>query len=171
MRLGFSGISLFLIVFFSTAPDLHAQGFPRLRLGVGMSAVMGTGDQAVGIGIDTRLAWVVNADLSIGTSANFVNYILKGRDDAAYFFHPTVTAIVTLNAANVRSPYLIFGLGANITLGGDADSAESGPSINAGMGWTFALQATSLYVEFIPSLIVVESSVEMQLPVRFGVIL
>ena len=136
-----------------------------------MSMVVGTGDETVGIGIDARLAWVVNADLSIGTSANFINYILKGRDDAAYFFHPTVTAIVTLDATDIRSPYLIFGLGANLVLGGNANSAESGPSINAGMGWTFSLQATSLYIELIPSLIVVESAVEMQLPVRFGIIL
>ncbi len=171
MRLGFSRILFFLIVSFSTVPDLHAQIFQRPKLGAGMSLVMGTGEQTVGIGIDARLAWVINPDLSIGTSANFINYILKGRDDAAYFFHPTVTAIVTLNAANVRSPYLIFGLGANLVLGGDANAAESGPSINAGMGWVFSLQATSLYVELIPSLIVVRSAVEMQLPVRFGVIL
>ncbi len=171
MRLGLTGILFILTVFFAVAPDLHAQSFPRPRLGVGLSTVVGTGDQAVGIGVDTRLAWVINSDFSIGTSANFVNYILRGRDEAAYFFHPTVTAIVTLDATDIRSPYLIFGLGANLTLGGDADSAESGPSVNAGMGWVFSLQATSLYIELIPALIVVESSVEMQLPIRFGVIL
>lgn len=171
MRLGFGAILFFSTVSFSTTLDLHAQSLLRPRLGAGMSMVAGTGDQTVGIGLDARLAWVVNPDLSVGTSTSFINYILHGRDDAAYFIHPTLTAIVTLNAANVRSPYLIFGLGANLTLGGDANSAESGPSINAGMGWTFSLQATSLYIELIPSLIVVRSAVEMQLPARFGVIL
>ncbi|MCY4204345.1 MAG: hypothetical protein OXE92_01315 [Bacteroidetes bacterium] len=172
MRLSSGKTLIFSIIFLSVIPNLYvqAQSFTP-RLGFGLSIVGGTTDQAVGIGIDTRLAWIVNQDLSISTSANFINYIFKGRDEAAYFFHPQISAIVTLNAANVQSPYLIMGLGGNIPLGGTAESHDSGPSLHAGTGWVFSLQATSLYLEITPALIIVRSSVEVQLPLRFGVIL
>ena len=170
MRLSSGKTLIFLIVLFLTVPDLYAQSL-RPRLGFGLSFVAGTTDQTMGIGIDTRLAWVVNQDLSIGASGNFINYIFKGREGAAYFFHPNVTAIVTLNSANLRSPYLILGLGGNIPLGGKAKSHDSGPSLHAGTGWAFSLQSTSLYLEITPALIIVRSSVEVQLPVRFGVIM
>jgi len=161
-------ILLFLLV--SVITDVEAQSL-RPRLGFGLSVVGGTTDQAVGVGIDLRAAWVINQDLSVGVSGNFVNHILDGRDEAAYFFHPNVAAIITLNSANARSPYLILGLGGNLPLGGAADSDESGPSIHAGLGWAFALQSTSLYLEIVPAMTVVQSSVEFQLPARFGVIL
>ena len=162
MRLSSCKIFVFLIVLFAVSSDLRAQSF-RPKIGFGLSLVGGTTDQAVGTGLDLRLAWVVNQDLSIGTSANFVNYILEGRDNAAYFFHPNVTAIVTLDATNLRSPYLILGLGGNLPLGGDADSDEAGPSIHGGLGWAFSLQSTSLYLEITPAMIVVRSSVEFQI--------
>jgi len=170
MRLSSCKILIFLIVLFAVSSDLQAQSL-RPKVGFGLSVVGGTTDQAVGMGVDLRLAWQVNQDLSIGTSANFVNYILEGRDNAAYFLHPNVTAIVTLDAVNLRSPYLILGLGGNLPLGGDAESNESGPSLHAGLGWAFSLQSTSLYLEITPAMIVVRSSVEFQLPIRFGIIL
>ncbi len=170
MQLSSGKTFIFLIVSFLSASSLHAQSLvPKVGFGVGF--VAGTTDQTMGLGIDTRLAWVVNDDLSIGASGNFINYIFKGREKAAYFFHPNVTAIVTLNSLNVRSPYLTLGLGGNIPIGGEAKGHDSGPSFHVGTGWAFSLQATSLYLEITPALIVVRSSVEVQLPVRFGVIL
>ena len=170
MRLGSGKIFIVLVTLFLISSDLSAQSL-RPRLGFGLSLVPGTTEQTVGVGLNTRFAWVVNRDLSIGASANFINYILKGREQAAYFFHPNISAIITLNAENARSPYLIFGLGGNIPLGGDAQSNDSGPSLHAGTGWVFSLQATSLYMEVTPIMVIVRSGVEVQLPVRFGIIL
>jgi len=170
MRLSSGKILILLITLFLTVPDLYAQSF-RPKFGFGLSVIGGTTEQMIGIGIDARLAWVVNQDLSIATSTNFINYILEGRENAAYYFHPQISAIVTLNAAVPSSPYLIMGLGGNIPLGGEAEPGDSGPSLHAGTGWAFSLQATSLYMEITPSLIIVRSSVEVHLPVRFGVIL
>lgn len=171
MRLGFGSLLATLIFpFFLTISDVHAQG-PQMRLGFGLSSVAGTGDQFVGVGVDSRLTWILNQDLSIGANANFINYILKGRDDAAYFFHPSVSTIVTLNSTSTTSPYVIVGLGMNIPLAGDADSFESGPSLHAGLGWVFSLQASSLYLELNPSLIVARSAVGLQIPARVGIIL
>ncbi len=161
---------ILLVTLFVVITDTEAQAL-RPRLGFGLSVVAGTTDQAIGVGIDLRTAWVINQDLSIGVSANFVNHILDGREGAAYFFHPNAAAIITLNSANARSPYLILGLGGNLPLGGTADTDESGPSIHAGLGWAFALQSTSLYLEVTPIMTVVQSAVEFQLPARFGVIL
>ncbi len=170
MRLSSGRILVLLLISLISIPDLSAQSL-RPRLGFGLSLVPGTTDQTLGIGINTRFAWVVNADVSFAASINFNNYILKGREEAAYFVHPTASAIITLDASNLRSPYLIFGIGGNIPLGGEASSNDSGPSLHAGTGWVFSLQATSLYLEIIPALIIAQSAVEVQLPVRFGVIL
>ncbi len=170
MRLS-SGKPLVLLLFLLICvPNLYGQSI-QPRLGFGLSLVPGTTDETLGIGIDTRFAWVINADLSFATSINFNNYILQGREEAAYFLHPTASAIITLDASNLRSPYLIFGIGGNIPLGGEAMSNDSGPSLHAGTGWVFSLQATSLYLEVTPALIIAQSAVEVQLPLRFGVIL
>lgn len=170
MHLSSVRIYILLFLLLSVVSDLEAQSL-QPRLGFGLSIVGGTTEKAVGLGVDVRGAWVINQDLSVGVSANFVNHVLDGREGAAYFFHPNAAAIITLNSADARSPYLILGLGGNIPLGGTANSDESGPSIHAGLGWAFALQSTSLYLEITPIMTVVQSAVEFQLPVRFGVIL
>lgn len=170
MRLSSVRTAVFLAVLIFTVIDVHAQGL-RPRVGFGLGLVSGTTEQAIGISLDTRLSLVTNQDLSFAASANFVNYILKGREAASYFFHPSFSAIVTLNAANLQSPYLMFGLGGNLPLAGNAESIDSGPSLHGGLGWVFSLQSTSLYMEVIPRLIIVRSGVVMQLPARFGVML
>ena len=170
MHLSSYRILLCSVILFLSASDIHAQGL-RPRVGFGLGLVSGTTEQAIGISLDSRLSVVINQDLSIAASANLVNYILKGREEASYFFHPGLSAIVTLNSVNLQSPYLMFGLGGNLPAGGNAESVDSGPSLHGGLGWVFSLQATSLYIEVIPRLVIVRSGVEMQLPARFVVML
>ena len=96
------------------------------------------------LALNTRIAFPLNADLSISAGASFVNYVFQGRDGAAYFISPSISLIVTMNTEAPRSPYLVAGLGAYLPLAGDTEKDESGPIVEAGIGWVFGLQATSV---------------------------
>jgi hypothetical protein len=170
MRLGSARILVCLTIMLLIVPVSYSQ-IPRPRVGLGMSAVGSTGENPFGLGLDTRLAFPINPDLSISAGTSFVNYVFQGRDGAAYFINPSVSLIVTMNAAAPRSPYLIAGLGAYLPLAGDTSKNESGPIVEVGIGWVFSLQVTSVFLEITPALVVARSEVGMQIPARVGVIL
>ena len=141
------------------------------RIGFGLSGVASTQDPPVGLGLDTRFAWPINADFSVAGGAGIVGFIFRGRESASYFFKPSLSAIVTLNSENPTSPYIIAGLGGYIPVGSPEYSNEAGPSVHAGLGWSFLLQATAIYLEVSPMLVVARTTANVMLPVRFGVIL
>ena len=170
MRLDSARILVCLTILLLIVPVSYSQ-IPRPRVGLGMGAVGSTGANPFGLGLDTRLAFPINPDLSISVGTSFVNYVFQGRDGAAYFISPSISLIVTMNAAAVRSPYLVAGLGAYLPLAGDTSEDEAGPIVEVGIGWVFALQATSVFLEITPVLVVARSAVDMQLPVRVGIIL
>lgn len=170
MRLGSIRILVCLTVLLLIVPASYSQ-LVRPRVGVGMGVVGSTGANPFGLGLDTRLAFPINADLSISAGASFVNYVFQGRDGAAYFISPSISLIVTMNTEAPRSPYLVAGLGAYLPLAGDTEKNESGPIVEAGIGWVFGLQQTSVYLEITPALVVARSAVDMQIPVRVGIIL
>ena len=157
MRLGSIRILICLTVLLLIVPASYSQ-LVRPRVGVGMGVVGSTGANPFGLGLDTRLAFPINADLSISAGASFVNYVFQGRDGAAYFISPSISLIVTMNTAAPRSPYLVAGLGAYLPLAGDTEKDESGPIVEAGIGWVFGLQATSVYLEITPALVVARSA-------------
>ncbi|MDE2835140.1 MAG: hypothetical protein OXM02_11575 [Bacteroidota bacterium] len=141
------------------------------RIGFGLSGVASTQDPPVGLGIDTRFAWPINEDFSVAAGAGMVGFVFRGREGASYFFKPSLSAIVTLQSQNPVSPYFIAGLGGYIPVGSPEFASESGPSIHAGLGWSFLLQTTAIYLEVSPMLVVARTTANVLLPVRFGVIL
>lgn len=152
------------------APAQQAELQPRFGGGfeaglfVGGSEVVRNG---LGIGIRGRVSFPINADLSLAADAGFIGFILGGRDDAAWMFHPQVSAIVTFPALG-PARYLIGGLGWFAPLGSGV--AEGGPAIHGGMGWVVPLRESSLYIEANPSLVIGSARTALALPVRVGVI-
>ena len=154
------------------APDSSTNAQARRpAIGIGFSTLATTGQNPVGLGFDTRLSWSLNVDFSVAAGASLVGYIFDGRDEAAYFLLPQASAIVKLDAFNVRAPYVLAGLGGYLPVSGDDRKDESGPTVHGGIGWMIALEATAVYIEVNPTLVVARKAADFLLPLRFGVIL
>jgi len=148
------------------APDLQ----PRFGAGFEGALSLGGSDvvrNGLGIGIRGRVSFPINADFSLGADAGFIGFILGGRDDAGWVFHPQVSGILTFPALG-QARYLIGGLGWYAPLGTGA--AQGGPTIHGGMGWVVPLRESSLFVEFNPSLVIGRERSALVLPARVGVI-
>lgn len=141
------------------------------RIGIGLHGMASIQDPPAGLGFDTRFSWPINPDFSVAAGAGIVGYVFKGRENASYFFTPSLSAILTMDAANIKSPYFIAGLGGYVPVGSPDFSDQSGPSIHAGLGWSILLQATAVYLEVSPMLVVARTTANVMLPLRFGVIL
>ncbi len=161
-----------LLTLASFAPDSSAYAqILRPAVGIGLSPVGTTGQSPVGLGVDARLSWPINADFSVTAGTSLVGFVFRGRDDAAYFLMPQASGIVKLDATNLRAPYVIAGFGAYFPIGNTDREDESGPVVQVGIGWITTLQATAVYLEISPTLVVAQSAANLLLPVRFGVIL
>ena len=154
------------------APDssIHAQA-RRPAIGIGFGTLATTGKSPVGLSFDTRLSWAINTDFSLAGGASFVGYVFDGRDDAAYFLLPQASAIIKLDATNLRAPYILAGFGGYMPVGGSDRSDESGPTVHGGIGWMVGLQASVVYIEVNPTLIIARDVADIMLPVRLGVVL
>ena len=154
------------------APHSEADAQPlKPRIGFGFNSTLTTGDNLFGVGIHTRVAIPVNADLSIGAGGGLTGFVLSGRDEATYFLEPQIVAIVTINAGNPRSPYVLAGIGGYFPVGSKNTPDEGGPTLHGGLGWAIGLQSTAIYIEVNPALVIAKSSAELLLPVRFGIVL
>lgn len=141
------------------------------RIGFGLNGVAGTQDPAIGMGFDARASWPINQDFSIAGGTGVIGYIFQGRDGSSYFLTPQASAIVTLDATNIKSPYFIAGVGGHFSIGSKDRGEDSGPTVHAGLGWAFMLQQTSIYLEVSPTLVVARSAASVLLPLRVGVVL
>lgn len=149
-------------------PDVaHAQTPPRF--GIGFNSMLSSAD-GFGIGFRGRASAPVNRDVSIGIDLGFTGFVLGGRRNADYVFDPQLSAIVNLPQANDRAGYILFGLGGYVPVGNDTANQQNGPTIHIGLGWVRALQETSLFYEINPALVVGESSVDIAIPLRIGII-
>lgn len=151
----------------SLSPEASAQEL-QPRFGLGFNALLST-DDGFGLGFRGRASAPVNADLSLALDFGFTGFILGGRDDATYVFDPQVAAIVTLPYRRDRMPYLMGGVGAYIPLSSGSRS-DGGPTLHLGIGWVQGLSETTIYYEINPALLIGETSTDLLLPVRIGVI-
>lgn len=161
---------LLTLALFAPDSSTYAQA-RRPAVGIGLSTLATTGQTPVGLGFDTRLSWSINADFSVAAGNSFVGYVFGGRDEAAYFLLPQASAIIRLDAMNASAPYILAGLGGYFPVSGDEREDESGPTVHGGIGWMTALQATAVYIEVNPTLVVARKAADFLLPLRFGVIL
>ena len=141
------------------------------KVGFGLSGVASTQDPPIAMGFDLRVSWPINSDLSVAPGVGVMGFVFEGRANASYFFAPNVSAIVTLTADNPRSPYFIGGLGGYMAVGNSDNNDESGPTVHAGLGWTWLMESTAVYLEVSPMLVIARNSANVLLPVRFGVVL
>jgi len=142
----------------------------RPRFGLGFNTTLTTADGVLGLGLRGRASAPVNADLSFAVDLGVTGFILGGRDDATYVFDPQVSAIVTLNARQQRTPYIIGGIGAYIPFGNDSNDEDGGPTLHGGFGWVQALENTTLFYEINPALVIGETAIDLVLPFRIGII-
>ena len=156
------------------APDSQAQSSSS-RFGFGFTPTLTTDSKRpVGLGLHGRISFPVTTDFSIAAGAGLTGFILQGRDDAGYFVTPQILGIVTLDAQNYRSPYVLFGLGGYFSIFSDTEEEEeiSGPTVVGGMGWAFSLSSqTSVYLEVLPSLVIGSENTYIILPLNIGVVL
>ena len=141
------------------------------RFGFGFHTTLTTGDALIGLGLRGRGSAPVNDNLSFAIDVGLTGFVLKGRDDATYIFEPQVSAIVTIDPSNARSPYILGGLGGYIPFGRERPREDGGPTIHLGVGWVRALSSISLFFELNPELIIARTSVGLALPVRFGIVI
>ena len=145
-----------------------AQAQDRPRFGVGLQLTGSTVDNNVGPGLRFRTSVPINRDLSFGLDAGLTGFILEGRDDAAYAFDPQASLIVTLPGPPQQRLYVLAGAGAYVPFG--ETTAESGPTIHAGVGKVWLLNESSFFFEFDPALFVGARETHVIFPFRIGVI-
>lgn len=130
-----------------------------------------TGDRLMALGFNLRSAFPYNADLSFAIDLGASGFVLSGREGAAYYVNPLGSAIITLYPSNPRSPYVMAGFGGHIPVGNAREAGDGGPTVHAGVGWVVGLQATSLYIEINPALLIAKDYVDLLIPIRLGVVL
>ncbi len=164
MRTGLSLALLALVL----APLLPAQAQQQPKFGVGLQVMGTTVDNNVGPGFRFRTSVPINQDISFGLGAAFTGYIFEGRDDAAYAFDPQASLVITLPGSGTQRFYVLGGGGAYVPFG-DVD-AGGGPTLHLGVGKVWLLNESSFFIEFDPALYVGETTTEVVLPLRIGVI-
>lgn len=169
---GFSRIALLvaLMGIFSSAPA-QAQQELTPRFGLGFNTVISTQD-GLGMGLRFRGSAPVNQDLSFAIDLGATGFVLEGRDEATYLIDPQISAIVTLPYGTERGrlTYFMGGLGAYLPFNGNGASNNAAPTMHMGLGRVQSLTETSFFYEVNPALVVGQSSVDLILPVRVGVI-
>ena len=141
------------------------------RFGIGMGTLLTTGERLMALGFNMRSAFPYNADLSFAIDLGVSGFVLSGREGAAYYVNPMGSAIITLYPSNPRSPYVLAGFGGHVPVGNARETGDGGPTVHAGVGWVVGLQATSLYIEIDPALLIAKDYVDLLLPIRLGIVL
>lgn len=141
------------------------------RFGLGFNTVISTED-GLGLGLRLRGSAPVNRDLSFAVDMGVTGFVLEGRDEATYLVDPQVSAIITLPYGNESGQltYFLGGLGAYLPFDGDGVSDSAAPTIHMGIGRVKQLTETSFFYEINPALAIGESSVDLVLPLRVGII-
>ena len=141
----------------------------RPRFGLGANTTLTTAEGVLGLGLRGRASAPVNANLSFAVDLGLTGFVLGGRDDATYVFDPQVSAIVTLDPRQPRTPYIIGGIGAYVPFGDNSDG-DGGPTLHGGFGWVQTLENTTLFYEVNPALVIGETAIDLVLPFRVGII-
>ncbi|MDX1546516.1 MAG: hypothetical protein R3247_05995 [Rhodothermales bacterium] len=158
-----------LVVFGLLIPLDAAAQAGDTRFGFGFNGLISTREGAgLGLGLRGRVSAPLNNDLSFAADLGLTGFVLRGRDDASYVFDPQVSAIVTLPPSRSRAPYVLGGIGAYVSF--DDEETSGGPTIHGGIGWVQSLSETTLFYEVDPALIIGETSIDLALPFRVGII-
>lgn len=124
--------------------------------------------EGVAIGLRTRVALPINADLSGAASIGLGAHLWEGTDNARWVANPQTSLIVTLPARYGRSiTYVLGGFGAYLPLDNRGGGA---PTLHAGIGTAIPLNDTSFYLELNPSLLIGRQETTGVLAARAGVI-
>jgi len=151
--------------------DTPARFSPRIGFGFTPTLTIDS-EKPVALGLHARMSYPVTADFSIGAGVGLTGFILQGRDDAEYYLTPKALGIVTLDATNIRSPYVLFGLGGYLPIGENTEKGAGGPTLYGGIGWALSLSAqTSVYFEILPALVIGSETTSLILPLNVGVVL
>jgi len=134
------------------------------RVGIGFSVLASTSD-GVGLGVRGRVAVPLNSNLSIAGDFGVTGYVFEGRNEAEYAVDPQLSFIVTLPGFD-RAPYVIAGAGAYVS----TSETEGGPFFHFGVGRAHLIGDTSIFYEIDPAIVIESSEVELNIPVRLGVI-
>ena len=141
------------------------------RVGVGFDALLVPPGQdqlpeGLGLGVRTRVAVPLNADVSAAADMGIAGFVLGGRDQSAYVATPQLSLILTLPGRRTAR-YLLGGFGGVIPL---SDEGSAAPTFHAGIGWARPLSESSLYIEVDPTLVVGDLETTFFVPGRIGVI-
>jgi len=122
----------------------------------------------VAVGLRTRVALPINADLSGAASVGLGAHLWEGSDNARWVANPQTSLIVTLPARRGRSlTYVLGGFGAYLPLDNRGGGA---PTLHAGVGTAIPLNDTSFFVEVNPSLLIGRQETTGVIAARAGII-
>ena len=138
------------------------------RYGTGLQVMGSTAVESVSPGFHFRTTLPITQDLSLGGSLGFAGFVFEGQANATYAFDPEVSLIVTIPNPSRSATYVLGGAGYHLPFGNQPPA--SGPSFHLGIGRIWALQDTTLFLEFTPALYVREQSAAGLFPIRGGVI-
>ena len=144
-----------------------AQG-QSLRYGTGLQVMGSTAVASVSPGFHFRTTLPITQDLSLGGGVGLAGFVFEGQVNASYALDPEISLVVTIPNPSRSATYLLGGGGYHVPFGNDPPA--SGPSFHLGLGRIWALQGTTLFLEFTPALYVRESSAAGLFPLRGGVI-
>lgn len=159
--------TLFLLGILGLLLAAPAQG-QSLRYGTGLQVMGSTAVASVSPGFHFRTTLPITQDLSVGGGLGLAGFVFEGQTNAVYTLDPEVSLIVTIPSPSRSATYLLGGGGYHVPFGNDPPS--SGPSFHLGLGRIWALQDTTIFLEFAPALYVRESSAAGLFPLRGGVI-
>ena len=156
-----------LLSIFALLLSASAQG-QSLRYGTGLQVMGSTAVASVSPGFHFRTTLLITQDLSLGGGLGLAGFVFEGQSNAVYAVDPEVSLIVTIPTPSRSATYLLGGGGYHVPFGNDPPA--SGPSFHLGLGRIWALQETTLFLEFTPALYVRDSSAGGLFPIRAGVI-
>ena len=124
--------------------------------------------EGVAVGLRTRVALPINADLSGAASVGLGAHLWEGSDNARWVANPQTSLIVTLPSRRGRSlTYVLGGFGAYLPLDNRGGGA---PTLHVGVGTAVPLNDTSFFVELNPSLLIGRQETTGVVAARAGII-
>lgn len=145
------------------------------RFGVAFQGMLAVPD-GLGVGARVRAASALNPDISLALDLGATAFIVGSKNRADFAFEPQASAIINVGEGRFRDPvgqasnaYILAGIGAYLPTG--ATEATGGATLHGGVGFVQPLNASSLFYEFNPAVIVRgKNDVGFLIPLRVGLI-
>lgn len=159
----------------AAAPAAAQTALPRFGVAFqGMAAI----PDGLGIGGRLRAATALNPDISLALDLGATAFIIGGKQGADGAIEPQASAIINVGEGRFRDPvgtasnaYILAGLGGYFPVGRADSSSTSGLTLHGGVGFVQPLNASSLFYEFNPAIVVRgKNDLGILIPVRVGLI-